>query len=69
MFATIFILILGIVLLFGKPAYAYLDIGTGSYFLQVCIAGLLGFLVALKLYWKKIIGIVSGIFRKNGKNQ
>ena len=60
-FAVFFTLIL------GKPAYAYLDVGTGSYFLQVIIAGFLGFLVALKIYWKKIVGFVSGFLGKNKK--
>jgi hypothetical protein len=40
---------------------AYLDPGTGSIILQSLVAGFLGALVALKVYWGKIIGF----FRRN----
>ena len=36
------------------PAYAYLDPGTGSYFIQIIIATLLGAMYAIKHYWYKI---------------
>ena len=36
------------------PAYAYLDPGTGSYFLQIIIATLLGAMYAIKHFWYKI---------------
>ena len=38
---------------------AYLDLGTGSYVAQILIATLLGGLVTLKIYWKKLIGIFT----------
>ena len=41
-------------LLFPPPTYAYIDPGTGSYLVQVVIAGLLGVLVSLKFYWARI---------------
>ncbi len=41
-------------LLFPPPTYAYIDPGTGSYILQVVIAGLLGVLVSLRIYWARI---------------
>ena len=34
-----------------SPAYAYLDPGTGSLIIQMAIAGLLGFIYTLKIYW------------------
>ena len=34
---------------------AYLDPGSGSYIFQILLAGLVGFLFAIKLYWGKII--------------
>ncbi len=43
-----------IVLLFPKPAHAYLDPGTGSYLLQLLIAGVLASLFAVKLFWKQV---------------
>ena len=36
------------------PAYAYLDPGTGSYFIQIIIATLLGSIYAIKQFWYKI---------------
>lgn len=39
------------------PAYAYLDPGTVSYFLQILIAGLVGLSVTIKLYWNNIVSI------------
>jgi hypothetical protein len=39
---------------FPRKAYAYLDPGTGSFFLQVLIAALLGGLFAIKIFWNKI---------------
>ena len=49
---TIITLTLIFVLCF--PAYAYLDPGTGSYFIQIIIATLLGAMYATKHYWYKI---------------
>jgi hypothetical protein len=40
---------------------AYLDPGTGSFILQMILAGVLGIAVAVRIYWKKIIAF----FRKD----
>ncbi len=47
-------------LLFPPPTYAYIDPGTGSYVLQVVIAGLLGALVSLRIYWARIKAFFKG---------
>jgi hypothetical protein len=39
---------------FPKKTFGYIDPGTGSYFLQFLVAGLLAFLYSLKVYWKRI---------------
>ena len=39
---------------FPQKAYAYIDPGSGSYFLQLLIAGLLGALYTIKIYWTRI---------------
>jgi hypothetical protein len=44
-------------LVLPNVAYAYLDPGTGSYVLQMIIAFVLGGLVAIKHFWKRIISI------------
>lgn len=47
-------------LLFPKPAYAYIDPGTGSYLFQLLIAGFLGGTFFLKTAIKKIKGFFNG---------
>ena len=52
--ATIITLTLIFVLCFPAYAYAYLDPGTGSYFLQIIIATLLGAMYGIKQFWYKV---------------
>lgn len=37
-----------------KPSYAYLDPGTGSYMIQMAIAGTVAGLFAVKSFWTQI---------------
>jgi len=37
-----------------RPAHAYLDPGTGSYALQIGLAGLFGALFAFKSFWRRL---------------
>ena len=46
-------------LLLVREAHAYLDPGTGSYILQILIAGLVGALFMLKMFWGRIVGFFS----------
>lgn len=39
--------------------YAYLDPGSGSLILQLLLAAILGSLIFLKTFWKKIINLVK----------
>jgi hypothetical protein len=54
-----------LLLLAPTAAHAYLDPGTGSYVLQMIIAGLLGAAFAIKMYWLRIKRFLAGIFSKN----
>ena len=47
-------------LLFPTPTYAYIDPGTGSYIVQIVIAGLLGALVSLRIYWARVKAFFKG---------
>jgi len=40
--------------LFLRPMM-YLDPGSGSFIIQMLLAGLLGIAVAVRIYWKKIV--------------
>ena len=46
-------------LLLVREAHAYLDPGTGSYILQILIAGLFGALFMLKVFWGRIVGFLG----------
>ncbi|OGD31677.1 MAG: hypothetical protein A2V45_14295 [Candidatus Aminicenantes bacterium RBG_19FT_COMBO_58_17] len=35
-------------------AYSYIDLGSGSYIIQLIIAAFVGITFSLKIYWKKI---------------
>ena len=43
---------------------AYIDPGTGSFLLQVLVAGMLGAGLAVKLFWEKIVTTLSIVTRK-----
>ncbi len=49
-------------------SHAYLDPGTGSYVLQMIIAGLLGAAFAIKMSWFRIKRFLSGLFSRNDRN-
>lgn len=42
-----------------KPSYAYIDPGTGSFMIQMAIAGVLGALFTLKTFWAQVKAYVS----------
>ena len=48
--------------LIAQDAYAYLDLGTGSYMLQLLIAFFLGGLFTVKLFWTKIKTFLRNLF-------
>lgn len=49
------------VCLFTADAHAYLDPGTGSYVLQIVLAGVAAALFVVKLFWVKIKAIFYSI--------
>ena len=55
-------------LILPRDAHAYLDPGTGSYVLQMIIAGLLGAAFAIKMSWFRIKRFISGLFSRNDRN-
>ncbi len=56
---------------FGVPPliYAYIDPGTGSYILQLLIAGALGALFAFKTYVRQGLSYISGLFARQKKDE
>ena len=64
---NVLLLVLGLVSI-PRDAHAYLDPGTGSYILQLLLAGLLGALFAVKLFWIRIKKFFGGLFSKKTKD-
>ena len=57
--STVSILLLLWFLVFPSPVQAYVDPGTGSYFIQLVVGGFLALLYALRLYWSRIRSFLS----------
>jgi NhaP-type Na+/H+ or K+/H+ antiporter len=55
--------------LFVSDAYAYLDPGSASMFIQVIFGVLVGVGIAIKLYWVKIRFKISEIRANRSKNE
>jgi len=56
-------------MLFPQASFAYLDPGSGSYVLQVFIAGLLSMLYFIKTFWARIKDCFHRIFQKDKHEQ
>jgi len=50
-------------------AYAYLDPGTGSYLVQILIAGLVGAAFSIKIFWQRIKDFFSGKKPDNNEDE
>lgn len=50
----LFLAVFLIALDFSRPAFAYLDPGTGGMILQLLLGGIVGALMVLKLYWQNL---------------
>lgn len=57
--STIVLFVLMITIIFPQYSYAYIDPGTGSYLLQMLMAGLLGSAFAVKMAWRTIKSYIS----------
>ncbi len=59
-----FLSILLVGLCYSQSTFAYLDPGTGSLILQMLIAGIIGAMFTIKLYWYRLKAFVARIFGK-----
>ena len=50
-------------------AWAYIDPGTGSMVLQLVIAGILGALYTIKLYWRRISAVLAKLLGRKSSEQ
>jgi len=58
-----------LLLTFAVPAHAYVDPNTGSFVIQLMVAGAVGALFAVKSFWARIVISVGHLFgRKKAEN-
>jgi hypothetical protein len=57
--AIIFSILLCVLVLFPPSVHAYIDPGTGSYILQIAIAGIAAGAIAIKMFWRRIRALFS----------
>ncbi|MBU8933396.1 MAG: hypothetical protein KOO62_05250 [candidate division Zixibacteria bacterium] len=57
-----------IMLLLTDDAHAYVDPSTGSYLIQILLAGLLGALFTLKIYWKRVSLFIATLFSRSKRD-
>ena len=51
----------------SRPAHAYIDPGSGSYMLQMTMAGILAVVFSIKLSWQRLKAFASSLF--TGQNR
>ena len=51
------------------PAHAYIDAGSGSYVLQMLMAGLLGLAFTIKLSWQRLKAYTAHLFTGKGQTE
>ena len=54
---TICLFVVSLQFVLPADAHAYLDPGSGSFIIQIILAGIMGFILVVKIYWKKIRAI------------
>lgn len=62
------VIALGIFLLV-RPAYGYIDPGTGSYVLQILLGVLLTALYTLKIYWRHVVRFLRDTFTRKRRGE
>jgi len=64
-FIIVMLMLFSIPSLFISEAYAYLDPGSGTIFIQVILGVLVGVGITLKIYWYKVKEKILRIRKKN----
>ena len=54
-----------LVMFFSSDARAYIDPSSGSYFFQFLLAGLLGVVFSIKMFWRRITGLFKNQDRRD----
>ena len=59
-----FSIVISIWITFPRPAWAYLDPGTGSYLFQILIAVFVGGIFTVKIFWHRIVTLFNRIIHR-----
>ena len=54
-----------IVVVFTQNSFSYIDPGTWNYIFQMLIAGFIGAMFALRIFWGKLKAFVLNLFTKS----
>lgn len=65
----IFSFFLSVITIYPNVSYAYLDMGTGSYILQIILGGILGGIFWIKIYWMKFKSFFVRLFSRKNNNE
>ena len=60
-----YLVIVALFLAVVRPAHAYIDAGSGSYILQMSMAGILALAFTIKLSWQRLKAFVGSMFSGN----
>jgi len=60
---TVFVAIAILMIVWSSDAQAYLDPGTGSYMLQIVIAGIVSALFTIKMFWRRVVDFFLNLFK------
>ncbi|RPH57693.1 MAG: hypothetical protein EHM89_13585 [Acidobacteria bacterium] len=55
MLIAVFVTVVWLVLVCARPAYAYLDPGSGGMMIQLLLGGFAGAAVLVRLYWRQLL--------------
>jgi hypothetical protein len=59
-----FLWVILVLVLSTENAFAYLDLGTGTYLFQMIVSGFLTMIFAIKVYWNNLISFFKRLLKK-----
>ena len=59
---SVFLINLFLIVVMTKQAHAYIDIGSASYLIQILVATMVASLLAIKVFWQKLLDKANRIF-------
>ncbi len=62
-------LVLALLIAVITPAHAYVDAGSGSYMLQMSLAGVLAAVFSIKVIWQRIRTFAIELFSRRPRNE